>query len=93
MATRTPEERMQAFADALELELEIDVEEPTAVTPPGQLAALAQETTPAPVAIGSEALEMSDRWRHSVRVMLGLPEDLIDALAKYAIEHMPRGRR
>ncbi len=99
MAPRSPEDRVGAFVRALDGDDQIliieDGEDTTAVTPPERLEALAAESTPPPALreLHSQAQAMSDRWRHSVRVMLGLPEDLIDALAKYAHEHMPRGRR
>lgn len=93
---------MGAFVAALdepEILITEDIPEDTLVTPPAMLVDLAAETRtgvtppPAPMPLGPEARILGERYRFAIREALGLPEDLIAAIARRAVELMPRGRR
>lgn len=102
MAARSPEERMGAFAAALDepdILITEDVEETTALTPPAQLLELAAVTRtgvtppPAPLPLGAEARDHADRVRFVLLWHSGMSQDAADDVLKRAHGLMPRVRR
>lgn len=97
VAGRTPDERASAFVDALELE--VDVEEVTEVTPPAVLLELAAETrtgvtpAPGPAPLGPEARDFAERLRFALGFEVGWSPVRIDRLIERVQSLMPRGRR
>lgn len=94
---RAPEERLSAFVDALELD--VDVEEVTEVTPPAVLLELAAETRtgvtppPAPLPLGPEARDHADRVRFVLLWHAGMSQEQADEVLRRAHDLMPRARR